>query len=771
MKIGNFFHKKTQAVTEKCSQEGEPCVSEDVVPKASGISQCTRDTEEFNEDQWVKEERCFNDKDRENSKSKGRSFFSAWLSQFDWLSYHREKRAVFCELCTAFKQKEKSPFVYNSEVVGFNNWKKALEKFREHAVSKTHREAEEESRRQGIPEITVQLDKQISEQQEQRFKGLISHLCTLKTLLRQGIAIRGKDETNSNIFQLNLDKARTDDNFRVFLRSKSYFGHALLAEQEQMLVLNARIKVLDEIRENGHFGVIADEATDISKKEQMSITTRTCTKDYTVKEYFIGIRECNEGIAAESLLKLIKDTLIRCGLPPKMLSGCSFDGASAMVKLGRLLKEWTDGQSVYIHCLAHCNELIIKDVIAKCSLLAHATLLCEDLYVLAGVSPKRILLFEDLQSHQEDNSNTKAQRLQSLSVTRWTTRGKAAKIIIEKRLALLQVLEELNNDKAVTEVAKAKSRKLKKDLSCFVQVFGLTVFYELLSIFEDLSKNLQRGDLTAELALFCIKKVELRVKGLREDAEFERHFKKVETLGLAFIPEESLEGRSRKIPKRLDNTDIVIEATERLGGASSDEKGMSELRRSYVEVVDSILMSAEERFNQQDLGILKQIENLILGSINGERIKNRTCIISAIATRFASLDLSDLGRNLDEAHLLLRMYNNRVSISIKIKEVTRVRTVAEIINAQPASRKCMPALSNLIRLYMSIPLSSATAERTFSAMRRLKSWIRSTSSANHLNNIMFANMHKEEMDGIDIEGLAREFARKNEARQLFFGKR
>ena len=263
--------------------------------------------------------------------------------------------------------------------------------------------------------------------------------------------------------------------------------------------------------------------------------------------------------------------------------------------------------------------------------------------------------------------------------------------------------------------------------------------------------------------------MELRVKELRKDTEFERHFKKVETLGLAFIPEESLEGRSRKIPKRLDNTDIVIEATERLGGASSDEKGMSEL--SYVEVVDSILMSAEERFNQQGLGILKQIENLILGSINGERIKNRTCIISAIATRFASLDLPDLGRNLDEAHLLLRMHNNRVSISSKIKEVTRVRTVAEIINAQPASRECMPALSNLIRLYMSIPLSSATAERTFSAMRRLKSWIRSTSSANHLNNIMFANMHKEEMDGIDIEGLAREFARKNEARQLFFGKR
>ena len=127
----------------------------------------------------------------------------------------------------------------------------------------------------------------------------------------------------------------------------------------------------------------------------------------------------------------------------------------------------------------------------------------------------------------------------------------------------------------------------------------------ILSLLEDLSRNLQRGDLTAELALFCIKKVELRVKELRNDAKFDRHFRKVETLGLAFIPEEFLEGRSRKIPKRLDSTDIVIKATARLGGASSDEKGVSELRRSYIEVVDSIAMPVVDRFSQQDLGVLK----------------------------------------------------------------------------------------------------------------------------------------------------------------------
>lgn len=80
--------------------------------------------------------------------------------------------------------------------------------------------------------------------------------------------------------------------------------------------------------------------------------------------------------------------------------------------------------------------------------------------------------------------------------------------------------------------------------------------------------------------------MELRAKELREDAEFERHFREVETLGLYLRPKEPLEGKSRRMPKRLDDIDIVIDAKERLGRVSSDEKGMSELRLSYVEVVD-----------------------------------------------------------------------------------------------------------------------------------------------------------------------------------------
>ena len=81
-----------------------------------------------------------------------------------------------------------------------------------------------------------------------------------------------------------------------------------------MLALNARRRVIGNIKDRQYFPIVADEATDISKVEQMSITIRTCTKDYQIQEHVIGIRECKEGVSAKALFDMIKDTMTRCML-------------------------------------------------------------------------------------------------------------------------------------------------------------------------------------------------------------------------------------------------------------------------------------------------------------------------------------------------------------------------------------------------------------------------------------------------------------------------
>ena len=67
-----------------------------------------------------------------------------------------------------------------------------------------------------------------------------------------------------------------------------------------------------------------------------------------------------------------------------------------MVGLATLRKENFGNNMIHIHCLAHCNELAFKDATALSPLIAQAHDLCEDLYLLVGVSPKRVLLFENI---------------------------------------------------------------------------------------------------------------------------------------------------------------------------------------------------------------------------------------------------------------------------------------------------------------------------------------------------------------------------------------
>ncbi len=62
----------------------------------------------------------------------------------------------------------------------------------------------------------------------------------MKTLSRQGVAFRGKTDTESNIYHFNLDKAIKDDGLKLLLNEKHYVcTHDILDEQKEMLVLRA----------------------------------------------------------------------------------------------------------------------------------------------------------------------------------------------------------------------------------------------------------------------------------------------------------------------------------------------------------------------------------------------------------------------------------------------------------------------------------------------------------------------------------------------------
>ena len=73
-----------------------------------------------------------------------RAFQHSWFERFTWLHYCESSDSVLCYYCSKMPMngctKKDEAFVSK----GFRNWKKALEKFKEHEISDCHRTANDE---------------------------------------------------------------------------------------------------------------------------------------------------------------------------------------------------------------------------------------------------------------------------------------------------------------------------------------------------------------------------------------------------------------------------------------------------------------------------------------------------------------------------------------------------------------------------------------------------------------------------------------------------
>ena len=77
----------------------------------------------------------------------------------------------------------------------------------------------------------------------------------------------------------------------------------LMAQQ----VLREKLK---EVREHDFFAIMAEEYTDISNLEQLSMCLRTVTDDLEIEENFLGFYELND-IKSDSIVHAIKDIILR----------------------------------------------------------------------------------------------------------------------------------------------------------------------------------------------------------------------------------------------------------------------------------------------------------------------------------------------------------------------------------------------------------------------------------------------------------------------------
>ena len=86
-----------------------------------------------------------------------------------------------------------------------------------------------------------------------------------------------------------------------------------------------------------------------------------------------------------------------------------------------------------------------------------------------------------------------------------------------------------------------------------------------------------------------------------------------------------------------------------------------------------------------------------------------------------------------------------------------------------SSKSLLSEVYKLLHICCTIPVTSATAERTFSALRRLKTFLRTTMTQTRLYHVAILHIHKEKTDEIELESIEREFVSANDRRKTYFG--
>ena len=216
---------------------------------------------------------------------------------------------------------------------GFNNWKKALEAFVDQQQSKAQRVAithESVVLKCGdVLEMTVNdlKNKRLAER-----KYLIKVIECIRFLACQGLAFRGNDG-NDNLTQLlkllNKDDpaplTRLDKESHLEPGQHKYMHNDIQNELIELIAKQVLAKKLESIYSSNFFGIIADEYTDISNKELLSMCFRWI-EDLRVREDFVGYYELD--IKSDTIVTTIKDSLIKMQLSLNDLRAQAYDGAS-----------------------------------------------------------------------------------------------------------------------------------------------------------------------------------------------------------------------------------------------------------------------------------------------------------------------------------------------------------------------------------------------------------------------------------------------------------
>jgi hypothetical protein len=275
---------------------------------------------------------------------------------------------------------------------------------------------------------------------------------------------------------------------------------------------------------------------------------------------------------------------------------------------------------------------------------------------------------------------------------------------------------------------------------------------ELFGVTDRLSKVMQKATMSAMDGMHAAHLVTATISGWRNAEHFELLWGKAELLreklsaDMPFLPPQ------RKRTKRYES------------GTAADHAFLSPqemFRAVYFNVLDLAHGAIKNRVSGKGFEILKSVENVVVNGMQGQWniSEDEALLLKNLAAHF--MDDVNMVEVVNELHIISNSASAKV-VKNMIDCITLFR------NFSDSEKELFPHLFKLCKLYLVLPCSTASAERTFSQVRRVKSYLRTSMKQERLNHLMVLRAYKEQLDTIPAKEILRDFIFANEQRLRTF---
>ncbi|CAF4989653.1 unnamed protein product [Rotaria sp. Silwood1] len=187
----------------------------------------------------------------------------------------------------------------------------------------------------------------------------------------------------------------------------------------------------------------------------------------------------------------------------------------------------------------------------------------------------------------------------------------------------------------------------------------------------------------------------------------------------------------------------------------------------YFEVINKIIDALDSRFKQSVFPLLCKVEKFILSAANITKEEDNVSLNDIKEFLVGDIDIDQLERELTMLPDYFSTVNKQKNLNLK--RITKISTICELLNIEPVGKNLFCEYRKLLLLYLTIPTTTATAERSFSALSRIKTHLRCTMTQQRLNHVIIPHIHKEKLDLLDLNTICSEFISKNQNRKNLFG--